>query len=105
MNDWIVVAVAGAGSFAFRLSIVALMDHVDTPAPIERLASYVVPAAFAGMAAVALVGPLREGGANALAPGVAVVVTAGIAHRHPVHLAFLGGLAALWITTVLTTLA
>lgn len=106
MTAWIVMIGAGLGSLAFRLSIVALIDRIETPDWLEKLAAYVVPAAFAGIAAAALAAPVRAGGVEAIGPVVAVLVTAGVAaRRHSVHLAFLGGLASLWITTALIALA
>lgn len=105
MRAWTVVAIAGLGSFAFRVSIVALIDRIAVPEGLERLAAYVMPAAFAGMAAVALARPLGDGGTDALGPMVGVLVTAGLSARGcSIHLAFLAGLGALWATTVLTAL-
>lgn len=105
MSAWIVVIVAGFGSFLFRLSIVALIDRVETPPWLEALAAYVVPAGFAGMAAAALAGPLGGGGTQATGPAIAVTVTAALAARdHPVHIAFLGGLCSLWAVAALSTL-
>ena len=103
MSPWIVVLVAGAGSFALRISLVALVDHVGSPEWLERVASYIVPAAFAGLAVTALARPVRVGGTHALAPLVAVAVTGAVARRHPTHLAFVAGLVALWATTALTS--
>ena len=105
MNAWTVVVLAGLGSFAFRLSIVAFIDHIAAPEGLERLATFVMPAAFAGIAAAALAHPIGAGGTEALAPMVAVVTTAIVSGRgHSIHLAFLAGLGALWVTTALTTM-
>lgn len=106
MNAWLVVLGAGAGSFLFRISIVALVDRVGAPASLERLAAFVVPAAFAGIATAALARPLVGGGVDALALGLAVVVTATCAARgRPVPVAFACGLVSLWATTALTALS
>jgi branched-subunit amino acid transport protein len=102
VNAWIVVLAAGVGSFAFRISVVALIDHVRSPDWIGRLATYVVPAAFAGLAATALAEPVRAGGVDAIPPIVAVVTTAVAARRHAAHRAFLFGLLALWAATAAT---
>lgn len=48
MTVWLVVLGAGAGSFRFRLSVVALIDRISAPAALERLATFVVPVAFLG---------------------------------------------------------
>lgn len=100
MTAWLVVLGAGAGSFLFRISIVALIDHISAPAALERLATFVVPAAFAGIAAAALAHPLADGGAGGFALGVAVLVTATCAARgRTVPIAFTCGLLSLWVTT------
>jgi branched-subunit amino acid transport protein len=100
MTAWLVVLGAGAGSFLFRLSIVALIDHISAPVALERLATFVVPAAFAGLAAAALAHPLADGGADGVSLGAAVLVTAVAAVRgRTVPIAFLGGLLTLWTAT------
>lgn len=105
MTAWLVVLGAGAGSFLFRLSVVALVDHVRAPAALERLATFVVPAAFAGLAAAALSQPLAGAGAEGISLGLAVLVAAITAARgRPVPTAFVAGLLTLWAATaVLST--
>ncbi len=61
MTAWVVILVAGAGSFLFRISVVALLGRFEPPPWLERVAGYVVPAAFAGVAATAAVAPMSRG--------------------------------------------
>lgn len=104
MTAWAIVLAAGAGSLALRASVVLLVDRVSTPACLERLAPFVVPAAFTGIAATALVGPLSRAGAEAAALAAALTVTTVLAARgRSVPLAFAGGLVALWSITAITT--
>lgn len=105
MNALAVVVIAGLGSFFLRLSMVVLIDRVSALDHLERVAGYVIPAAFAGLAATALVEPVGGGFIEALPPVVAVVVTAAVALRHaPLHVSFLSGLGTLWTTTAVLAL-
>jgi branched-subunit amino acid transport protein len=100
VTAWMVVLGAGAGSFLFRLSVVALIDHISAPVTLERMATFVVPAAFSGLAAAALTRPLAAGGGAGVALGLAVLVTAVTAVRgRTVPVAFLSGLITLWSAT------
>lgn len=52
---WTVIAVVGAGTFAFRFSFVYLFEHVDeVPDPVERALRYVAPAVLAALVAPSL---------------------------------------------------
>lgn len=52
---WAVIAVVGAGTFAFRFSFIYLFEHVDeVPDPAERALRYVAPAVLAAIVAPSL---------------------------------------------------
>jgi branched-subunit amino acid transport protein len=105
VNAMTVVVLAGVGSFLFRFSIVALIDRIATPKWLERVASYVMPAVFAGLAASALAGPVSGGGIDALAPVVAVAVTGALVLRgRAVPIAFATGLGSLWAVSALVAI-
>jgi len=99
MSAWLIVVLAGAGTFLLRVSVVALVDHVRMPAWLERTSALVSFAAFAALAASALRVPLGGGGMEAVRLAVAVSVAAWTARRRPVPVAFLAGLGALWAAT------
>lgn len=104
MTGWLIVLGAGAGSFLFRISVVALIDRISAPAALERVAMFVVPAAFAGLAAAALTRPLAAGGAVGLALALSVAVTATAAARgRSVPVAFTAGVLTMWLTTGIST--
>jgi branched-subunit amino acid transport protein len=101
MTAWIVVLVAGAGTYLLRISLVALLAGLEPPAWLTRVAGYVVPAAFAGLAAVAVATPVGKDLRTAVPPLVAVAVTACVARVKPPGVAIGAGLPALWISTAL----
>jgi branched-subunit amino acid transport protein len=106
VNAMTVVVLAGVGSFLYRFSIVALIDRIATPKWLERVASFVVPAVFAGLAASALAGPVNRGGIDALAPVVAVAVTGALVVRgRAVPVAFASGLGSLWAVSAFVAIA
>jgi branched-subunit amino acid transport protein len=106
MTAWTVVALAGLGSYLFRVSMVVAIDRLRAPAGMERMAGYVVPAAFAGLAAGALAGPVADGGGDGLALGSAALVTLALASRgRPASAAFAAGLLTLWAVSALVAIA
>ena len=62
MSAWIVVALAGAGSYLFRISMLVVAAHAGVPAVIERSARFAVPIAFAALAATSLAGLVARHG-------------------------------------------
>ena len=104
MTAWFVVLAAGAGCLAFRLSFVVLLARTDPPAQLQRLAGFVMPAAFAALAAGALATAARSGGVDAGGPIAAAVVTAFVARRHCAPHALLAGMAVLWVSTALAAI-
>ncbi|HSP04603.1 MAG TPA: AzlD domain-containing protein [Acidimicrobiales bacterium] len=105
MTAWTVVLLAGLGSYLFRVSIVFAIDRLRAPAGLERMAGYVVPAAFAGLAATAVIEPVAAGGGDGLAVGSAALVTLVLAGRgRPASAAFAGGLLTLWAVSALVAI-
>ncbi len=106
MTAWAVVIAAGIGTYLLRVSVVAAIDRVRAPAAMERLAGFVIPAAFAGLAASALAGPVGTGGSEGLAVGSAAGVTLVVAARgRAAPVAFAAGLLTLWTVSALITIA
>lgn len=103
MNAWIVVLLAGLGTYAFRLSMIVAADRVRMPTQLEHASGFVAPAAFAALAMTSLAGAVIGGGiGQATAPivAVAVAVLAVLRTGSPVA-ALLAGMPALWLTTAL----
>jgi len=102
VNAWLVVAAAGAGSYLFRISLIALAARTALPPVLGRATGFAVPAAFAALAAAALAGEVTAGAAS-LAP-VGAVATAVLAVRctGSRHAAMVAGMPALWILSAVT---
>ena len=101
MSVWLVIAAAGAGSYLFRISLIALASRTALPPVLGRATAFAVPAAFAALAAAALAGQVSADAAS-LAP-VGAVVTAVVAVRctGSTHAALLAGMPALWLLSAL----
>jgi branched chain amino acid efflux pump len=103
MNTWIVIVVAGVGSYLFRLSMIILTGRITMPPSAERASGLVVPAAFAALAAAGVAAACTGLGiTQAAAPlsAVAVAVIAVLRTGSP-QAAILAGMPALWIATAL----
>ncbi|HKE52639.1 MAG TPA: AzlD domain-containing protein [Actinomycetes bacterium] len=103
MTVWIVILVAGLGSYLFRLSMIVLADRITMPAYLERATGFVAPAAFAALAAAAVAAACLELGATrAAAPlaALAVAVVAVLRTGSP-YAAIFAGMPVLWIATAL----
>ena len=81
MNPWVVIALAGAGSFALRISMLVLDARTGVPAVVERAAAFAVPVSFAGLAAGALATQAAHTGVGALPALMAVAVGVAAVHR------------------------
>lgn len=103
MTPWIVIIIAGTGTFLFRISLVAVFSGRDAPPWLERSAGYVVPTAFAALAAISLSVPAGGGLGEAAPPLIAAAVTATVALRSTAPTALAAGLPALWISSALLT--
>ena len=103
MNAWIVIALAGLGSYLFRLSMIMLAGRFTTPAYLERAAGLVAPAAFAALAAAGIATAcMRLGATQAAAPLAAVAVAIiAVLRTGWSYAAFVAGMPTLWITAVL----
>jgi branched-subunit amino acid transport protein len=95
VNAWLVVAAAGAGSYLFRISLIALSARTKLPPVLGRATGFAVPAAFAALAAAALAGQVTADGTS-LAPVGAVRSTGSR------HAALVAGMPALWILSAIT---
>ena len=99
MNAWLVIVLAGLGSYLFRISMVVLADRVAMPEPLERASAFVAPAAFAALAAGGLAA--NTAGVDVAewtVPLAAVVVAVVVVRRtgRP-YAALLAGMPTLWI--------
>src|SRR5204863_7831979 len=56
VTTWVVIVVVAAGSYLFRISMLALAARAGVPAVLERVTLFAVPTAFAALAATSLAG-------------------------------------------------
>lgn len=100
MNAYLLVLVAGLGSYACRVSMVAL-GHARTPAVLARAAPFVVPVTFAAVAAAGAAG--GSAGAGEIGTRLAALAVAVIAARHTgrSYVAVATGLPVLWASSAL----
>jgi len=104
MNAWSIIALAGAGSYLFRISMLALAARAQVPAVVERAASFAVPVAFAGLAAGALANHTTDAGAGAVPALVGVAVgIAAVRRTGASHAAILAGMPTMWVMSALTS--
>ncbi len=102
MSAWIVVALAGAGSYLFRISMLVVAAHAGVPAVIERSARFAVQIAFAALAATSLAGLVARTGTASVAPVLAVLVGVVVARRtDSSRAAIFVGMPTLWLLTAL----
>lgn len=101
MNVWLVILVAGLGSYLFRISMVLLADRVTMPERLERASTFVAPAAFAALAAGGIAANTSDVHIAGWTPPLAAVVVAVIAVRRTgrPYTALLAGMPALWVLT------
>lgn len=95
MNAYVVVLIAGVGSYLFRVSMVLLAARGSLPPSFERATRFAVPTAFATLAAGALV---TQADAGPVLVPVAAVVVAVIAVRRtgkPIA-ALVAGMPVVW---------
>ena len=60
MTAVVAVVLAGMGTFAFRFGVAAVVDRITLPVWFERASANIMPACFAGLASVALLGHASE---------------------------------------------
>ena len=104
MNAWIVVLMAGFGSYLFRMSMIGLADRIRLPARLDDSAALVAPTAFAALAVTSIAGAVIGAGLpHASAPLAAVVVAVlAVLRTGSSHAAVLTGMPTLWLLTALT---
>lgn len=109
MNPWLAVLLAGVGSYAFRYSMILVVDRFVLPPAFDRACRYVMPAVFAGLVTASLgrlVGTAAVGTAAASIPVlVGVAITTLVARRHAVGAAVFAGMASLWCSQLLVGMA
>lgn len=99
---WLAVLIAGAGCYLLRISLVALLDGRQPSAATTRLAGYVMPAAFAALAAVGLLHIATTSAADAVIAVLGAAVTTFVAIRTKnSNAALIAGLAAAGLATAL----
>lgn len=98
MNAWLVIVAVGAGSYLFRVSMVALVGRAGWSDRFDRASTFVVPSAFAALATSGIIAGLGGYGAGSIAPlaaaGVAVVA---VRRTGSPHAAMVAGMPTLWI--------
>lgn len=95
MTAWLAVLLAGAGSYAFRLGAVVVIDRFALPAWFDRVSALVMPAVFAALAAGALAAPVDRGATTALPVLAGAIVTAAVARRQSAATAVIAGISVL----------
>ena len=98
MNAWLAVLAAGLGSYALRVGVVVLIDRYEIPPWFERMSTFVMPAAFAGLTAGALAVPIASDAATALPVLAGAGATVAVARIRSVSWAVMAGMSALWLT-------
>lgn len=105
MTAWVVVLLAGLGSYLFRISMVLLAEHIRLPARVEQASAFVAPVAFVALAVTSVAAASLHADDLAAAVVLLVAVTAGvIAVRltgRP-YVAVLVGMPALWLLALVT---
>jgi branched-subunit amino acid transport protein len=101
MTAFVVVLLAGLGSYLFRISMIVLAERIELPDVLEKASAFVAPAAFAALAATGVVAASRGADLTAaLAPlgAVAGAVVAVRLTRRP-YAAPLAGMPVFWLLT------
>jgi branched-subunit amino acid transport protein len=102
MNAWTVIALAGAGSYLLRISMLVLAARAEVPAVARQAGALAVPVAFAGLAAGALATQTVEAGAGAVPALVSVAVgVAAVRRTGASHAAILAGMPTMWLLSAL----
>lgn len=103
MTAFVVVLLAGLGSYLFRISMIVLAERIELPDVLETASAFVAPAAFAALATTGVVAVSRGADLTAaLAPlgAVAGAVVAVSLTRRP-YAAPLAGMPVFWLLTAL----
>ncbi|HEX6567674.1 MAG TPA: AzlD domain-containing protein [Acidimicrobiales bacterium] len=98
MNAWLVIVAVGAGSYLFRVSMVALVGRAGWSDRFDRASTFVVPSAFAALATSGIIAGLGGYGAGSIAPLAAVgVAVVAVRRTGSPHAAMVAGMPTLWI--------
>lgn len=98
MTAWLVILAVGAGSYLFRLSMVALAGRAGSSDRFARASTFVVPGAFAALATGGIIGGLGGYGTGWVAPLAAVGVgVVAVRRTGSSHAAMVAGMPTLWI--------
>ncbi|HEX6231828.1 MAG TPA: AzlD domain-containing protein [Jiangellaceae bacterium] len=103
MTAWVVILLAGLGSYLFRISMIVVTERVSLPAKLEQASGFVAPAAFAALAATGIaVASKQSGDFVQAAPLLAAVAAAILAVRLTgrSYVAVLAGMPTLWLLTL-----
>lgn len=105
MTAWIVVLLAGLGSYLFRISMIILAERVRLPARVEQASAFVAPVAFvtlavAGVATAALQAEDLVAAAVLLVAAGSAVIAVRLTGRP--YVAVLIGMPALWLLILAT---
>jgi branched-subunit amino acid transport protein len=91
----LVVLAAGAGSYAFRVGAVVVIDRFSLPSWFDRMSAFIMPAVFAALAVGSLAAPVDEGMATATPVLAGGFTTAAIARRRSAATAMVAGMSVL----------
>jgi branched-subunit amino acid transport protein len=97
MTAWTAVVLAGLGSFGLRFGVVAVIDRFALPTWFERVSALVMPAAFAGLTAVALATPVTSAWPTAVPVLAAAATTVAVARIRSAAWAVAAGMSTLWL--------
>jgi branched-subunit amino acid transport protein len=101
MSAWVVVAVVSAGSYLFRISMLAVAARHTLPAWVERAAGLAVPTAFAALATTSISNAVSVNMAS-VAPAAAVLAAIFAVRRTgSAQAALVVGMPVMWILSLL----
>ncbi len=103
MTAFVVIVLAGMGSYVFRVSMLVLAERARLPEPLERASGFVAPAAFAALAATGVAAAsLGADVATAVPPlGAVAAAVAAVRLTRRSYAAPLVGMPVLWLLTAL----
>lgn len=101
MTVWLVIVVAGVGSYLLRISMLVVAERFGLPPVLERIARLAVPTAFAALAVSSLAS--RAAWNLAFLPPVLAVAVGVVAVKRTgsPHAAILAGMPTLWAVSLL----
>lgn len=99
MSLLLTIVAAGLITFATRASFIAAGDRITLPTSVERALKYVAPAAFAAIAAPALLGGDQFAEFSDDLPRIVAVLLAGVVilKTRSVPWSLLTGMGTLWL--------